>query len=253
MKKKIYYVLPSYNESLNLNKLLNDFKKFFKSKKIEVQIIIVDDGSTDNSIEIINAFIKEKDSKKFIVKILKHKKNLGLGRALKTGFEYCFIKGKKDDVIVTMDTDNSHTVSLSYKMVEKIFYEKKDILIASRYQLDSKIKGLNYLRILLSFGAAILYKMFFPIENVKDYTSGFRAFRLGVIKNAWKKNKTFFSEIGFSASADIILKLYGYKDKIIFAEIPINLRYDLKKGVSKMKVFNTIYLNIALIFKRKFF
>ena len=95
--------------------------------------------------------------------------------------------------------------------------------------------------------------MFFPIEKVKDYTSGFRAFRLGVVKNAWKKNKTFFSEIGFSASADIILKLYAYKDKINFAEIPINLRYDLKKGVSKMKIFNTIYLNIALIFKRKFF
>ena len=61
----------------------------------------------------------------------------------------------------------------------------------------------------------------------------------------------FFSEKGFSASADILLKLYKYK--LEFFELPIDLRYDLKKGESKMKVMNTIYLNIALIIKRRLF
>ena len=152
-----------------------------------------------------------------------------------------------------MDTDNSHTVNLSYKMAKKILFEKQDIVIASRYQFLSKIKGLNQQRRLLSFGASILFKVFFPIKNVKDYTSGFRAFRLGKIRNAWKIDKNFFSEKGFSASVDILLKLYKNKNKIKFKEMPINLRYDLKKGDSKMKVIKTIYLNIALIIKRKFF
>ena len=151
-----------------------------------------------------------------------------------------------------MDTDNSHTINLSYEMLKKILYKKKDIVIASRYQIRSKTKGLNNLRKILSFGAAILYKIFFPIKDVKDYTSGFRAFRLGKIRNVWKKNKKFFSEKGFSASADIILKLYKYRNDIRFAELPINLRYDLKKGESKMKIFKTIYLNLILIIKRKF-
>ncbi len=252
MKKNIYYVLPSYNESLNLKKLLNDFKKFFERKKIKVIVVIVDDGSTDNSAAIINSVIKKNKSKNFTIKMIKHKKNMGLGRALKTGFEYSFSKGKYNDVIVSMDTDNSHTVSLSYKMARNIFYKKKDILIASRYQLSSKIKGLDFWRKSLSLGAAILYKIFFPIKNIKDYTSGFRAFRLGVMKKAWKRNKNFFSEKGFSASADIILKLYIYRKEIAFLEVPINLRYDLKKGDSKMKIFKTIYLNLALIIKRKF-
>jgi len=88
MKKKIYYILPSYNESLNLDKLLNDFKKFFIKKKVSVNIIIVDDGSTDNSVSIINSFIKKNKYKKLIIKMIRHKKNMGLGRALKTGFEY---------------------------------------------------------------------------------------------------------------------------------------------------------------------
>ena len=56
----------------------------------------------------------------------------------------------------------------------------------------------------------------------------------------------FFSETGFSASADILLKLYKFKDKLVFKEIPIDLRYDLKEGKSKMKILKTIYLNIRL-------
>ena len=252
MKKKIFYILPSFNEALNLNTLLNKFNKFYIKKNIRVLILIIDDGSTDNSIQIIKGFIKKHNTKKLNIKIIQHIKNLGLGRALKTGFEYCFLKGNYDDIIVTMDTDNSHTINLSYEMLKKILDKKKDIVIASRYQIRSKTKGLNNLRKILSFGAAILYKIFFPIKDVKDYTSGFRAFRLGKIRNVWKKNKKFFSEKGFSASADIILKLYKYRNDIRFAELPINLRYDLKKGESKMKIFKTIYLNLILIIKRKF-
>ena len=150
-----------------------------------------------------------------------------------------------------MDTDNSHTVDLSYKMANKIIFNRYDVVIASRYKKRSKVAGLNLLRKVLSLGAALLYKIFFPIKNVIDYTSGFRAFKLKSIRNAWKQNKNFFSEKGFSASADIILKLYKYK--LEFFELPINLRYDLKKGKSKMKVINTIYLNIALIIKRRLF
>ena len=253
MKKKIFYILPSYNEALNLESLLNKFRKFYKNKNVYTLIVIVDDGSTDNSLDIIKKFIKKNNKKKLIIKTIKHKKNLGLGKALQTGFEYCFSKGNHDDVLITMDTDNSHTINVSYKMVKKIFSNKKDIIIASRYQFASKTRGLNELRKILSVGAAILYKIFFPIKNVKDYTSGFRAFKLGVVRNAWKVNVKFFSETGFSASADIILKLYKYKNKIRFSEIPIDLRYDLKKGDSKMKIFKTIYLNLALIIKRKLF
>ena len=249
--KKIFYILPCYNESLNLNKLLKDFTNFFKNKIILINIIIVDDGSKDNSIKVINKFRKNNFYKNISIVILKHKKNMGLGRALKTAFEYCFLKGKNEDILVSMDTDNSHTVNLSYKMINKIILDNYDIIIASRYKKNSKVSGLTYMRKFLSFGAALLYKVFFPIRDVSDYTSGFRAFKLGPIKNAWKKNKNFFSEKGFSASADILLKLYKYKLK--FFELPIDLRYDLKMGESKMKVINTIYLNIALIIKRRLF
>ena len=76
---------------------------------------------------------------------------------------------------------------------------------------------------------------------------------LMLLKKHTLKIKNFFSEKGFSASADILLKLFKYKNVISFDEVPINLRYDLKKGESKMKILKTIYLNLRLIIIRKLF
>jgi dolichol-phosphate mannosyltransferase len=251
--RKIYYILPCYNEEFNIKKLLEDLFNFYKKKKYYVYIVIIDDGSKDNSLKILKKIKKQKLSKKIKIILLEHKTNLGLGYALKDGFRYCFSKGKANDIIISMDCDNSHPIKLSYKMALEIIKNKKDFIIASRYRKNSKVKGLDNKRIFLSYIAAILYKFFFPIKNVKDYTSGFRAIKLGVIKKAYINNKHFFSEKGFSASADIILKLYKYKKYIIFDELPIDLRYDLKNGQSKMKILKTIYLNLKLIFIRRFF
>ena len=150
-----------------------------------------------------------------------------------------------------MDTDNSHTIDQSYELFQKILVENADIAIASRYVKDSKIRGLKNIRILLSYLAAKIFKTFFHINNVRDYTCGFRAYRVKKIKKIILNYNNFFSETGFSASADILLKLYKFKDKLVFKEIPIDLRYDLKEGKSKMKILKTIYLNIRLILIRK--
>ena len=249
MKNKIFYILPAFNESLNISTLLKKFDNFYKKKNVSIIIVFVDDGSTDDSIKKI-IFIKKKICKKIKIKILSHKKNYGLGIALKTGFNFCFKFARAEDLIVTMDTDNSHTIDLSFKMIKKIIFDNKDIVVASRYRKNSKTKGLDYLRKTLSIAAAMIFKIFFPIKNIRDYTSGFRAFRVKKIKNICKK-KNFFSETGFSASADILLKLYPFRKKLNFEELPINLRYDLKQGRSKMKILKTIYLNLKLIFIRK--
>ena len=63
MKIKIFYVLPSYNESENIKPLLKSFDKFYKRKKTSIFIILVNDGSTDNTLSIISN-IKKRISKK---------------------------------------------------------------------------------------------------------------------------------------------------------------------------------------------
>ena len=154
--KKLFYILPCYNEELNLNKLLSDFYKFYRSKKYYIHIVIINDGSDDQSLDLIRKFKKKFSSNKIKIVIIDHKKNLGLGDSLRDGFNYCVAKGHVNDLIISMDCDNSHTVELSYKMAIKIIKNNYDLVIASRYKKNSKIKGLAKNRIFLSFVAAAI-------------------------------------------------------------------------------------------------
>ena len=254
----IYYILPAYNEELNILNLLNNFNNFFhiEGEDFKSKVVIIDDGSKDNTKSILINL--KKDNKIFdkelnfeLINIF-HEKNKGLGEALKSGITYCLKEGNADDIIVTMDCDNSHTVELSKEMINKI-REGDDVVIASRYKIGSYSKGLDVYRKLLSYIGCMLFKIIFPINNVKDYTCGYRAFNLEKFKKAFEANDNFFSEKGFTVSVDIILKLRKSDKLIKMNEVPMVLRYDLKKGESKMSIFKTIFQTLFLLFRRKFF
>jgi|TARA_B100001964_G_scaffold243601_1_gene322067 dolichol-phosphate mannosyltransferase len=254
----IYYILPAYNEELNIITLLDKFNSYFGNENDDYkpQVIVVDDGSNDETKKILNKLSEEKQifnkKLKFELVTIFHERNMGLGEAIKSGMMYCFENGSTEDIIITMDCDNSHTVEQSKNMIE-VIKSGKDVVIASRYRKDSETYGVPNLRILLSYFGCIIFKIAFPIKHVKDYTCGFRAFKLEKIKEAFDLNKNFFSEKGFTASVDIILKLNKFNKSLLFEEIPMILRYDLKQGKSKIKIVKTIFMTLFLLFRRRFF
>ncbi len=252
----IYIILPSFNEEKGVKDTLNSIFVFFEKKLIEqeVCVLVIDDGSTDDTKNVLKDFsdkgIKNYSNKKVKLKIISHEKNKGLGMAVKTGMEYSFSKGLNDDIIITMDADNTQPVNLIEEMYLAIG-QGKDVIIGSRYKKESSQMGVPFLRKLISFIGGLLFKIIFPIKNVRDYTSGFRAFKLFIIRNAYNKHPNFFSEQGFTSTADILLKLKKINTNVQMDEVSMKLRYDLKKDSSKMAVFKTIFNTLKLLMIRR--
>ena len=252
----INILLPVFNEEQNILPLLSNLQNLWTNKQIKEigKIIIVDDGSYDKTSEIILEFIEKIKSSPNIsleIKYIKHSKNCGLGAAIKTGFEFVINQEtNKNDVLITMDGDSSHRVDQMISIIENI-NNGYELVICSRYVEGRLVKGVPFLRVLISNLGSLIFQIFFPIKNIKDYTCGYRGYNIKYLSKVYSNYKNMFSENGFTCQADILIKLYLFNKNIKAKEIPINLRYDLKKGASKMRLIQNITATLKLILKRK--
>ena len=229
----IYVVLPTYNEESGLEKLVFELKAVMEAASLQYEIVIVNDGSKDGTLEIA-----QKLSDSVPVQVIDHGSNRGLGEALKSGLGKVQRISKPEDIIITMDADNTHPPDLISLMITKI-NEGYNLVVASRFVKGAREFGLRAHRKLLSRGASLLFRTLFPIKNIKDYTCGYRAYQAGLIQKAFAEyGDSFIREKGFNSIAEILLKLRS--EKLRACEVPLLLHYDRKKGPSKMPVVKTI-------------
>ncbi len=239
----IYLILPAYNEEKNLIKMFRKINNLSIVKKFTV--ILVDDCSTDKTY-----LIKRKKNRfKLIYK--KHAKNKGLSITLETGFNIIKKKLKKNDFVVTMDSDNTHPVNIIPNMLNKMKKTNADIIIASRFLDSSKVNGLSIFRENLSILAKYIFSFLFPYKNLNEYTCNFRIYKSFLIKKIIK-NKNFFKNEDFNIAVKIILYLIKKVYNIKISEYPLVLNYHYKIGSSKMRVLKNILLTLNLIFFKKF-
>jgi dolichol-phosphate mannosyltransferase len=235
MADKIFIGLPAFNEEKSLPELLSKIIDFSNNIDEELEVIVVDDGSTDRTKKIIEAF---SDSYHFI-KGLYHEKNLGLGAAINTIFHAVIEKACDNDFLVTMDADNTHNPYQIINMIQRIKEENLDLIIASRFVRGGEERGVPLIRRLYSRGAKYFFKLFFNIRNINDYSSGFRVYKVGYLRRSMQLyNNQLITTNGFDCMAEILAKFS--KIGIKAAEYPLKLQYDLKASASKMKVFETI-------------
>lgn len=209
------------------------------------RVLVVDDGSTDDSPTILTDLARSVSE----LQVVRHDVNQGLGAAIRDGLHTAAEGAAEDDIIVTMDADETHAPALILRMVASL-REGYDVVIASRYQPGSRVVGLPVWREVLSIGASTIFRAVFPIRGVRDYTCGYRGYRASVLKGAIAQyGASFVDQEGFACMVDILLKLRG--SGAVFGEVPMVLRYDRKHGASKMHVGKTIASTLKLLVRRR--
>ena len=239
----IFLILPSYNEKKNLIKIFNKINKI--SKKMNITVVLIDDCSSDKT------YLLKNSKQKFKLIYLRHKENQGLSIALESGFKIINKLARKKDIIITMDSDNTHPVQIIPKMVNRIKKNDFDIIIASRFLKTSKVNGLSFYREILSLLAKYVFKWFYPYKGLNEYTCNYRAYKFKLI-NLLLKNKFFFKNEDFNIAVKILLNLISNFKGLRINEVPLILNYQYKVGSSKMKIFKNIFLTLRLIFFKKF-
>jgi dolichyl-phosphate beta-glucosyltransferase len=223
MINSLSIIFPIFNESQRLHFAIQDIKKFNKKNKIKkLEYIFVDDGSKDNSREILGIFIKRNKKRNINYKVLKIKNNRGKGNALKNGVKFC-----NNDWILTLDSDISVSISQINNWRKKNFLNKKNtIFFGSRNLHDSKMKYKLYRKILGVFFSFFI-KFLFSI-NLKDTQCGFKLYRKKEAKLIFKNLK----DKGFAH--DIELILLAKKNNISISELPVNWTH---RDNSKLNIF----------------
>lgn len=236
---RLLVLLPCYNEERAIPPLLErlDRVRAQIAPAWELSVVVVDDGSTDGSAQAALAGPAELPTT-----LLSHGSNRGLGRALGSGLELALQQLSDADVLAVMDADLTHPPELLPRMLQKLAPDTGQavgVVIASRYAPGGAEHGLPLRRRFLSRLASAVLTVLARIPGVRDYTCGYRVYRIGPLRRV---NEQYAGEIviecGFVCMAELLVKLARTGARV--QEVPLDLHYELKGGLSKMNVAATI-------------
>ena len=227
---KLSIVIPCYNEAKDIANSVEKVKTYLNEKKISHELILVNDGSKDNTKEVIESIIG--------VKALSYDKNRGKGGAVKYGIE-----NATGDYVLFMDADLSTDISAIEKVVE--LAPNYDLIIGSRHAKGSVIKKKQpFLRVFIGRCCRLLVRMLFHTK-FKDTQCGFKAMRTDIAKKIVSKQQV--SNFAFDVEYIYIAKL----NSLSMYELGITWSDDRGSTVSPIKSSLKFFKDIFAIRRHK--
>lgn len=226
--KKILLVIPAYNEEANILKTYNSIMDYNKENGSSYDVIVINDGSKDNTEIIL--------SQNNIPHIsLIH--NLGIGGAVQTGYKYA--KQNDYDIAVQFDGDGQHDINYVNKIIEPLLEEKSNMSIGSRFLDDTSSEFKSTKARQIGIKLISIFIKVFTGKKIYDVTSGFRAIDKFLIDRFSKEYPLEYPE---PISTTEVLK-----DGFVVSEVPVSMNERIG-GVSSIRSWKSIYymLNVLL-------
>jgi len=235
MIESLTIILPLYNEEKRLKESFKKISKFLANNRIKIkELIFVDDGSTDNSSEMIKKYIKRNNLRNKNLKLINYKKNKGKGNAIKVG-----VKNSTGKWVLTSDIDFSVSLFEIINWQKKGYIENKyKVYFGSRSHKKSIVKSKlhrkvigNLLRLIISFMLNI---------KLKDTQCGYKLYSRDIAKYVFSKMQS----LKFEHDIEIVLILK--KKKINIKELPVTWFHVPQSKVNlisdSIKVFKSIFI-----------
>ncbi len=243
---KVYVLLPCFNESAHIRLLISRINEVLDSvmnssseelwKINDYMFLAVNDGSTDRTGEIL-----EEMTSHYPLQVSHHDFNMGLAEAYRTLITNVTKFCKDDDVVVTMDADETHDPNCIPLLLSQV-NAGADLAVASRYAGGSEL-GVPLHRRILSRTANWLIRNLACIP-IKDCTCGFRMFRGALLKNL-----PMLEADGFEVSAELLIHVCRHNPPPVTQEVPFALQYYQKKSKSKIKIWSTAKAYLRLLWR----
>jgi len=223
--RELSVFFPAYNEGQNISETVMDAKKVLEKIAVKWEILVVNDGSKDNTKAVSEKLVKE-DKR---IRLINHTINRGYGSALQSGFY-----GAKYSWIVYTDSDGQFDFSEITRFLEKI--NKVDLIIGYRI----KRKDSSY-RLFLAKGWGFLVFLFFGLK-LRDVDCGFKMVKKSVIKKIPKLE----SERGGMINAELAIKAKSAGFKI--GQVGVT-HYPRRSGQATGSQINVIIKSFADLFR----